>query len=93
MGSKNTSINLKQSRIKSHQIYFQKPKVKVDELDNIIIMKNKTPIWNDSVNAYVLNFGGRVTKASIKNTILLPNYKPTKTHELKPMIGVLQIVP
>ena len=70
---KNTSINLKQSRIKSHQIYFQKPKVKVDELDNIIIMKNKTPIWNDSVNAYVLNFGGRVTKASIKNTILLDN--------------------
>lgn len=70
---KKTLVNLKQSRIKSHQIYFQKPKVKVDELDNIIIMKNKTPIWNDSVNAYVLNFGGRVTKASIKNTILLDN--------------------
>lgn len=70
---KNTSINLKQSRIKSHQISFQKPKVKVDELDNIIIMKNKNPIWNDGVNAYVLDFGGRVTKESIKNTILLDN--------------------
>ena len=68
---KKTFVNLKQSRIKSHQIYFQKPKVKVDELDNIIIMKNKTPIWNDRVNAYVLNFGGRVTTASTKNTILL----------------------
>lgn len=28
---------------------------------------NKPPRWNDQVGAYVLNFNGRVTMASVKN--------------------------
>lgn len=28
---------------------------------------NKPPRWNEQVNAYVLNFNGRVTMASVKN--------------------------
>jgi tubby-related protein 1 len=28
---------------------------------------NKPPKWNEDVAAYVLNFGGRVTMASVKN--------------------------
>lgn len=28
---------------------------------------NKTPKWNDQVGAYVLNFNGRVTMASVKS--------------------------
>ena len=28
---------------------------------------NKPPKWNDQVGAYVLNFSGRVTQASVKN--------------------------
>lgn len=28
---------------------------------------NKPPRWNDTVGAYVLNFNGRVTMASVKN--------------------------
>ena len=30
-------------------------------------MINKPPRWNESVGAYVLNFHGRVTMASVKN--------------------------
>jgi hypothetical protein len=31
------------------------------------ILKNKPPKWNEQVGAYVLNFNGRVTRASVKN--------------------------
>lgn len=30
-------------------------------------MVNKPPKWNETVGAYVLNFNGRVTMASVKN--------------------------
>ena len=35
--------------------------------DNVQVLKNKQPKWNDQVGAYVLNFNGRVTRASVKN--------------------------
>ena len=31
------------------------------------MMINKPPLWNENVGAYVLNFYGRVTMASVKN--------------------------
>lgn len=34
---------------------------------------NKPPRWNDQVGAYVLNFNGRVTMASVKNFQMVPN--------------------
>jgi len=37
------------------------------ESDNVQVLKNKQPKWNDQVGAYVLNFNGRVTRASVKN--------------------------
>ena len=42
---------------------------KMKALDNssLIYMINKPPRWNDQVGAYVLNFNGRVTMASVKN--------------------------
>jgi len=43
---------------------FKKNKPDVDKLD---CMENKPPSWNEEVGAYVLNFNGRVTKASVKN--------------------------
>jgi len=36
-------------------------------MDNLIELSNKTPIWNDDTQSYVLNFKGRVTQASVKN--------------------------
>lgn len=33
----------------------------------MICLKNKPPTWNSALNAYVLNFFGRVTKPSVKN--------------------------
>ncbi|XP_016353136.1 tubby-related protein 1 isoform X2 [Sinocyclocheilus anshuiensis] len=37
------------------------------QMDNLIELHNKTPVWNDDKASYVLNFSGRVTQASVKN--------------------------
>ncbi|XP_018615860.1 tubby-related protein 1 isoform X2 [Scleropages formosus] len=37
------------------------------QMDNLIELHNKTPVWNDETASYVLNFSGRVTQASVKN--------------------------
>ncbi|EOD07076.1 hypothetical protein EMIHUDRAFT_198344 [Emiliania huxleyi CCMP1516] len=46
--------------------------------DEVQVLKNKPPKWNDQVGAYVLNFNGRVTRASVKNFQL---YNPSKDPE------------
>ncbi|XP_017775648.1 PREDICTED: protein king tubby [Nicrophorus vespilloides] len=40
---------------------------KSKNMENIIELHNKTPVWNDDTQSYVLNFHGRVTEASVKN--------------------------
>eukprot|EP00096_Caligus_rogercresseyi_P012706 TRINITY_DN5416_c0_g1_i1.p1 TRINITY_DN5416_c0_g1~~TRINITY_DN5416_c0_g1_i1.p1 ORF type:complete len:495 (+),score=134.34 TRINITY_DN5416_c0_g1_i1:138-1622(+) len=40
---------------------------KSKNLEGILELKNKTPVWNDETQSYVLNFHGRVTQASVKN--------------------------
>lgn len=37
------------------------------ETDRLVVMRNKPPKWNDQMQAYCLNFHGRVTHASVKN--------------------------
>lgn len=37
------------------------------EMENILELHNKTPVWNEDTQSYVLNFHGRVTQASVKN--------------------------
>ena len=39
----------------------------VTEWDSLVQVHNKTPVWNDETQSYVLNFHGRVTQASVKN--------------------------
>ncbi|XP_055519148.1 tubby-related protein 3-like isoform X2 [Leucoraja erinacea] len=36
-------------------------------MENIIELHNKAPVWNEDTQSYVLNFHGRVTQASVKN--------------------------
>ncbi|XP_074125385.1 tubby-related protein 3 isoform X2 [Sminthopsis crassicaudata] len=36
-------------------------------MENVIELHNKAPVWNDDTQSYVLNFHGRVTQASVKN--------------------------
>ncbi|KAM4703436.1 tubby protein homolog [Rhinophrynus dorsalis] len=36
-------------------------------MENIIVLYNKAPSWNEETQSYVLNFHGRVTQASVKN--------------------------
>ena len=45
---------------------LERYKVLKDDPD-VMCLKNKPPKWNDQVGAYVLNFNGRVTRASVKN--------------------------
>lgn len=40
---------------------------KSKHMDSLIELHNKTPVWNDESQSYVLNFHGRVTQASVKN--------------------------
>lgn len=40
---------------------------KTRNLNNLIVLHNKTPVWNEETESYVLNFHGRVTQASVKN--------------------------
>ena len=35
---------------------------KSKNLDGILELQNKTPVWNDETQSYVLNFHGRVTQ-------------------------------
>ena len=36
-------------------------------MDQLFVMRNKAPRWNEALGAYCLNFNGRVTEASVKN--------------------------
>lgn len=35
--------------------------------NEILTLQNKTPLWNEAVQVYQLDFGGRVTQESAKN--------------------------
>ena len=37
---------------------------KSKNLDGILELHNKTPVWNDETQSYVLNFHGRVTQVN-----------------------------
>ena len=44
------------------------------------VFKNKKPVWNDTIGAYVLNFNGRVEQASVKNFQLVDEFDPNKIY-------------
>ncbi|XP_047507841.1 protein king tubby isoform X1 [Pieris napi] len=44
--------------------------------DDIVVLHNKTPVWNDETQSYVLNFHGRVTQASVKNFQIVHDSEP-----------------
>jgi tubby-related protein 1 len=46
-------------------------KLKKRDFTHMVYAYNKPPRWNDAVGAFVLNFNGRVTMASVKNFQLI----------------------
>lgn len=46
------------------------------ETGNMLELHNKTPVWNDETQSYVLNFHGRVTQASVKNFQIIHDNDP-----------------
>ncbi|XP_055463402.1 tubby protein homolog isoform X2 [Psammomys obesus] len=55
--------------------------------ESIIELQNKTPVWNDDTQSYVLNFHGRVTQASVKNFQIIHG----NDRELLPLFLILKI--
>ena len=47
------------------------------------MLSNKQPVWNEDTESFVLNFGGRVTKASVKNFQII--------HEDHPEYIIMQV--
>ncbi|XP_067875954.1 tubby protein-like isoform X3 [Heterodontus francisci] len=45
-------------------------------MENIIELHNKAPVWNEDTQSYVLNFHGRVTQASVKNFQIIHSNDP-----------------
>lgn len=52
--------------------------------ESVIELHNKTPVWNDDTQSYVLNFHGRVTQASVKNFQIIHD-NDRKYHSLSVM--------
>ena len=48
--------------------------------ENIMFFFNKPPKWNEQVQAFVLNFNGRVDKASVKNFQLIDDFDDNKIY-------------
>nr|XP_020666866.1 tubby-related protein 3 isoform X2 [Pogona vitticeps] len=46
------------------------------DMENLIELHNKAPVWNDDTQSYVLNFHGRVTQASVKNFQIVHDNDP-----------------
>ncbi|MCP9261886.1 Tubby-like protein [Dirofilaria immitis] len=44
--------------------------------DDLIAMHNKSPVWNEDTQSYVLNFHGRVTQPSVKNFQIVHDADP-----------------
>jgi tubby and related proteins len=49
------------------------------DLGEMYTLRNKEPVWNERLRAFVLNFHGRVTQASVKNFQLI-NPEDGKIH-------------
>ncbi|XP_059496632.1 tubby protein-like isoform X2 [Stegostoma tigrinum] len=45
-------------------------------MENIVELHNKCPVWNEDTQSYVLNFHGRVTQASVKNFQIIHSNDP-----------------
>ncbi len=51
-----------------------------NDVKDIMFFFNKPPKWNEQVQAFVLNFNGRVDKASVKNFQLVDQHDDSKIY-------------
>ncbi|XP_010526759.1 PREDICTED: tubby-like F-box protein 2 [Tarenaya hassleriana] len=53
------------------------PNISQSLLDQKLVLKNKSPRWNEQLQCWCLNFKGRVTVASVKNFQLVADINPS----------------
>ena len=67
-------------------------RVKDRNFRDLVYLINKPPRWNEQVGAYVLNFNGRVTMASVKNFQLVdPDEQNAVVLQVSEIVVSLQI--
>lgn len=44
-----------------------------EDSEQLVVLHNKPPMWNEESDSFVLNFEGRVTLASVKNFQIVPD--------------------
>ncbi|CAI2734213.1 unnamed protein product [Schistosoma spindalis] len=62
------------------------------DMQNVLQLQNKNPVWNEETQSYVLNFHGRVTQASVKNFQIVHRSDgkiPITTFLEKPFLSVV----
>ncbi|XP_053721270.1 tubby protein isoform X9 [Synchiropus splendidus] len=74
MDHERVSIRPRNVRRKDHESLLARWQNKSTE--SVIELHNKTPVWNDDTQSYVLNFHGRVTQASVKNFQIIHDNDP-----------------
>lgn len=76
-GPRRMSVFLPPLTTRDRRDEFLKPEAEQDGISalknmhnvdgNVIILKNREPVWWDETGSYVLNFNGRVSLSSVKN--------------------------
>lgn len=68
-------------------------RMKDRNLRDLVYLINKPPRWNEQVGAYVLNFNGRVTMASVKNFQLVdPDEQNAVVLQVRQWRGLFRVV-
>ena len=66
-GSKMNIINENASTTETVIQMNMENSAELQQSANIIRLTNKSPVWNQTLRSFALNFNGRVTQASVKN--------------------------
>jgi len=68
------SAGIIKTTVETNIIDLSPPTTKIDkDISEVYILNNEKPVWNETMQSYVLNFKGRAKMASTKNTIFLDN--------------------
>ncbi|KAL7076015.1 hypothetical protein ACQ4LE_004346 [Meloidogyne hapla] len=66
---------------------------RTNRLDEMVVLNNKQPVWNEETQSYVLNFHGRVTQASVKNFQIVHSMHATQSEINQQNNNNIQIIP
>nr|CAD2184347.1 unnamed protein product [Meloidogyne enterolobii] len=66
---------------------------RTNRLDEMVVLNNKQPVWNEESQSYVLNFHGRVTQASVKNFQIVHSMHASQSEMNHQNNNNIQVIP